>query len=72
MNNFERSEVIKKMIRDPKFTKSEPIYEAMDKVYDEFKKAEELDYIKKPIAYALYQVWKQYDMLNSIKNGREK
>ena len=67
--DVERSERIQKLIKEPTFDKSKPIYNALDRVYDEYRKATELDYIKKPIAYALYKTWEYYDKLSTERNG---
>lgn len=44
------------------------IEEAIHLLIAEYEKAQKLAYIKKPVAYALYQVWKMADRKRVKKN----
>lgn len=45
--------------------------EAKKLLDEEYERAKRLKYVKKPLAYALYQVWKKVDKKRSGNNGRE-
>ena len=42
-------------------SKISPIGEALLAVINEYEIAKESEYVQKPISYALYHVWKQWD-----------
>lgn len=37
------------------------IKKAIEDLREEYDRAKHLNYVKNPLAYALYQVWKKYD-----------
>lgn len=46
-------------------------YVVMDFI-NEFKDAQKHDYIVNPVAYALYETWKKYDLMSPALDGEEK
>ena len=45
---------------------------AIKRVEQEFAKAEKLAYIRNPVAYALYQVWKEADLSGDSVRDEER
>lgn len=43
------------------------IGDAIIQLYEQYKIAKALDFVKKPISYALYQTWKLYDKIEKSR-----
>ena len=59
-------------------TRSEQRYQKVIKMFaEEYRKAQASVWVEKPISYALYQVWRYFDMhekskLEKVRNGNER
>lgn len=44
------------------------IGDAMVLLYEEYKRAKEIEWVNKPISYALYHTWKHFDCIEKSRN----
>lgn len=47
------------------------LQESINELTNVYSKAVKQEYILKPMAYALYTVWKEFDGKNNKKNGKD-
>ena len=47
------------------------VYDAMSLVKRLYEKAITLEYVQKPISWALYQAWKEFDKREKCSDGKE-